>query len=118
MNSRVPNGFHQALVSTTVFLAGITLAYLKFFVLDTSSDDWSLFAVVSAGAAVIAMIIQVATLQRALLIANDDPERFSKTAKLLMWSIWILIGSGVSLIAAHWWQPWPDLTNWLNHGGS
>ena len=114
MNSKVPNGFHQAIVSATVFLAGATLAYLKFFVVDESAESWSLFAVVSALAACCAMIVQVVTLHRALQLTNDDPQMFARTVRLLMTSVWLLVASGVSLVIAHWWQPLPGLTQWMN----
>lgn len=116
--AKLPNGFHQALMSSTVFLAGITFAFLKFIVVDGAGKDWSLFAAISAVLAFMAIIIQAETLRRALQLANDDPARFTRTAKFLMGSIWLLLGSGAAAVLSHWWQPWPGLVTWLNPGGS
>ncbi|WP_321845103.1 MULTISPECIES: hypothetical protein [Paraburkholderia] len=114
MEPKIPGGFHQALVSATVFLSGTTLAYLKFFVVDASSQRWSLFAAISALIAFCAMILQAATLYRALQIENDNPRTFSRTVGVLMSSMWCLIVSGLSLAVAQWWQPLPALTHWMN----
>ncbi len=59
MSSKVPNGFHQAIVSATVFLAGITLGFLKFFVVDGSSGEWPLFAAFSVFGVVAAIVMQM-----------------------------------------------------------
>lgn len=114
MNPQLPNGFHQALVSSTVFLAGITLGYLKFIVVDSSAEDWSFFTGISALLAVAAILIQVETLRRALQIQNDDSRRFARTVGYLISSVWLLIASGASLVLAHWWRPFPGLLDWLN----
>ncbi len=113
----VPNGFHQAIVSATVFLAGITLAYLKFIVVDGSAQDWSFFAAVGAVLAFAAIVVQAETLRRALQLTNDDPVRFSRTAKFLIGSIWLLLASGIALVLDHFWQPFPGLVEWMNGGG-
>jgi hypothetical protein len=81
---------------------------------DESAESGSLFGVVSALAACCAMIVQVVTLHRALQITNDDPHTFARTVRLLMTSVWLPVGSGVSLVIAHWWQPLPRLTHWMN----
>jgi len=117
MGDQVPNGFHQALVSATVFLAGLTCAYIKFIAVDGSMGEWSLFAAVSTLGAFGAVMMQVETLRRALRTDNDDPRQFARTAGLLIRSVWLLIGSAVALAIAHWWQPWPALTQWMNSGG-
>lgn len=117
MSSKLPNGFHQALVSATVFLAGITSAYLKFIVVDGSATDWTFFAAVSALLAFAAIMVQAETLRRALQIANDDPLRFARTAKFLLSSVWMLLGSSLALVFAHWWQPFSNLVDWMNRAG-
>ncbi|WP_430911216.1 hypothetical protein [Methylobacterium sp. sgz302541] len=118
MKASVPNGFHQAIVSATVFLAGITFAYLKLIVLDEPTRNWTFFEAVGALLAFAAIVAQAETLRRALRIENDDPLRFARTARLLSGSVWILLGSGIAFVLAHWWQPFPGLVDWLNRAGS
>lgn len=110
MMPKVPNGFHQALVSATVFLAGITGAYLKFVVLDEFAKDCSLLSGISAALAFVAILMQAETLRRALLFSNDDPVRFARTAKLLTSSVWALLMAVFSMVLSHWWSP---LTGWV-----
>ena len=110
MMPKVPNGFHQALVSATVFLAGITGAYLKFVVMDEFAKDCSLLSGIGAVLAFVAILMQAETLRRALLFSNDDPVRFAGTAKLLTSSVWALLIAVFSLVLSHWWSP---LSNWV-----
>lgn len=114
MTSQVPNGFHQALVSATVFLAGITFAYLKFIVVDGSTQDWTLLAALSALLAIAAVLVQAETLRRSLQLANDDPARYTRSARFLMSSVWLLLGSALALVLAQWWHPFPGLVDWMN----
>lgn len=114
MNERMPNGFHPSLVNATVFLAGTTLAYLKFFILDTATERWSLFSAISTLIAIGALILQIVTLRRSLQIANDDPAIFAKTVRHLVWSAWLLFGSSLCVLISLWWQPLPNLTQWMN----
>ena len=118
MTARVPNGFHQAIVSATVFLAGITFAYLKLIVLDEPAGTWTFFDAIGAILAFAALIVQAETLRRALQLANDDPFRFARTAKLLTSSVWMLLGSGMAFLLGHWWQPFSGLVDWINRAGS
>jgi hypothetical protein len=114
MNERMPNGFHPSLINATVFLAGTTLAYLKFFILDTATERWSLFSAASIPIAFGALVLQIMTLHRSLQIANDDPATFQKTVRRLVWSAWLLLGSSLCLLLSLWWQPLPHLTQWMN----
>ena len=117
MMPKVPNGFHQALVSATVFLGGITGAYLKFVVVDEFAKNWSFFLIVSAVLAFVAILMQAETLRRALLFSNDDPVRFAATAKLLTRSVWALLIGVFAQVLTHWWCPFSSFVEWINNNG-
>ncbi len=113
VNIEMLNGFHQAIVSAMVFLAGTTLSYLKVFVVDGPEEHGCLRRD-----------------ERALRIRRDDRasshaapslvdrQRRSSTVRENSAPANVehrlLLGNGVSLVVAQWSRPLPGLTHWIN----
>lgn len=86
----VPTGFRTGLITAITVLLGFSLAFFRFWGFEVPGK-WSLRSIVSTGAVVVGILLQVIALFRSLRLEDDDPAEYRKTVR------WF-IASAVALV--------------------
>ena len=97
---RLPDGYRQGLITAITVLLGFSLAFLRFWGLE-SAGDWTLWALLSTGIAVLAVLLQLVALFRALQPEDDEEPEYRRTVKWFIASaVILLIGFLFALVEA------------------
>jgi hypothetical protein len=86
----VSNGYRTGIITAITVLLGFSLAFFRFWGFE-APGKWSVRSVVSTGAVIVAVLLQVIALFRALRLEDDDPAEYRKTVR------WF-IASAVALV--------------------
>lgn len=76
----VSTGFRTGIITAITVLLGFSLAFFRFWGFE-ASGKWSIRSIVSTGAVVVAVLLQVFALFRALRLEDDDPAEYRKTVR-------------------------------------
>ncbi len=89
--STVPQGYRQGLITAITVFLGFSLAFLRFWAFE-APGDWTPRSLVVAVGVVVAIILEIYALYRALRIADDSKQEYGKTVK------WFIASTAVMLL--------------------
>lgn len=96
----VPSGFRQGIITAITVLLGFSLAFWRFWGLE-SPGGWSLLSVFAAAALLGAVALQIVALFRALRIEDDEVAEYRQTVRWFIGSaIALLVGLAAAMIDA------------------
>jgi hypothetical protein len=82
IQSRLPNGYRQGMVTAATFLLSIALAYARFYF--TGPGEFTRYDWIDGPPLVASIVLLMLALFRALDLEDEKPSRFRTTRKLLM----------------------------------
>jgi hypothetical protein len=86
----LPQGYRQGVITAITVLLGFTLGFFRFWGFE-SPGHWTLRSFIPATTLVIAVMLQIIALFRALNVADDDEHEYRKTVKWFIASAVILL---------------------------
>jgi hypothetical protein len=87
----LPQGYRQGIITAITVLLGFTLGFFRFWGFE-SPGHWTLRSFVPATTLVVAVVLQIIALFRALDVADDDEHEYRKTVKWFVASAVVLLG--------------------------
>ncbi|HET7633801.1 MAG TPA: hypothetical protein VFK51_03635 [Burkholderiales bacterium] len=85
----LPEGYRQGLITAITVLLGFSLAFFRFWGFEVPGA-WSIRSIVSTGATVIAVALQIVALFRSLRLEDNEAVEYRKT-------VWWFIASVIAL---------------------
>jgi hypothetical protein len=86
----LPQGYRQGIITAITVLLGFTLGFFRFWGFE-SPGHWTLRSFIPATTLVVAVVLQIIALFRALNIADDEEHEYRKTVKWFIASAVILL---------------------------
>jgi hypothetical protein len=86
----LPQGYRQGIITAITVLLGFTLSFFRFWGFE-APGKWTLRSFIPATTLVIAVVLQIIALFRALNVADDDEHEYRKTVKWFIASAVILL---------------------------
>jgi hypothetical protein len=86
----LPQGYRQGIITAITVLLGFTLGFFRFWGFE-SPGHWTLRSFIPATTLVVAVVLQIIALFRALNIADDDEDEYKKTVKWFIASAVVLL---------------------------
>ena len=77
----LPQGYRQGIITAITVLLGFSLALFRFWGFE-APGEWTSRSIIAAATMVIAVVLQIVALFRALRLEDDDPNEYRKT---VMW---------------------------------
>jgi len=87
-----PPGYRHGIISAITVLLGFSLAFLRFWGLETTGK-WTAGSVLSTTILVVAIALQIGALFRSLRIEDDDEPEYRKTVR------WFVVSAVFMLLA-------------------
>ena len=98
--SPLPHGYRQGVVTAITVFLGFSMAFLRFWGIE-NPGEWTHQGVLSAIIIGVGIILQLASLFRALDVRDDDATRYQRTVKLFgAGVIVVLVGVVASILVA------------------
>ncbi len=88
----IPQGYRQGIITAITIVLGFSLAFLRFWAFE-APGEWTPRAIVGTAALIVAVMLEIYALFRALRIADDDEREYSKTV------VWFIASTVVLLFA-------------------
>ena len=86
----LPQGYRQGIITAITVLLGFTLGFFRFWGFE-SPGHWTLRSFIPATTLVIAVMLEIIALFRALNVADDDEHEYRKTVKWFIASAMVLL---------------------------
>jgi hypothetical protein len=86
----LPQGYRQGIITAITVLLGFTLGFFRFWGFE-APGHWTLRSFIPATTLVVAVMLQIVALFRALNIADDDEYEYKKTVKWFIASAVVLL---------------------------
>ena len=86
----LPQGYRQGIITAITVLLGFTLGFFRFWGFE-APGKWTLRSFIPATTLVVAVVLQIIALFRALNVADDDEHEYRKTVKWFIASAVILL---------------------------
>ena len=86
----LPHGYRQGIITAITVLLGFTLGFFRFWGFE-SPGHWTLRSFIPATTLVIAVVLEIIALFRALNVADDDEHEYRKTVKWFIASAVVLL---------------------------
>jgi hypothetical protein len=94
----LPAGYRQGVITAITVFIGFSLAFLRFWAFE-APGEWTPMSVIAVVIMVIPILGQILALYRALLVEDDDEDKYRTTIKLFVGSILgMLIALGFSAV--------------------
>jgi hypothetical protein len=94
----LPQGYRQGIITAITVLLGFTLGFFRFWGFE-SPGHWTLRSFIPATTLVVAVVLQIIALFRALDVADDDEHKYRKTVKWFIASaVTLLVGMILALV--------------------
>jgi hypothetical protein len=94
----LPHGYRQGIITAITVLLGFTLGFFRFWGFE-SPGHWTLRSFIPATTLVVAVVLQIIALFRALDVADDDEYKYKKTVKWFIASaVTLLVGMILALV--------------------
>ena len=87
----IPQGYRQGLITAITVFLGFSLAFLRFWAFE-APGDWTLRSTTVAVGVVVAIVLEIYSLYRALRIEDDTPQEYRKTVR------WFVASAAVMLL--------------------
>jgi hypothetical protein len=87
----VPQGYRQGLITSITVFLGFSLAFLRFWAFE-APGDWTTRSAVVAVGVVVAILLEIYSLYRALRIEDDTAAEYRKTVR------WFVASTAVMLL--------------------
>jgi hypothetical protein len=88
----VPAGFRQGLISAITVLLGFSLLFVRFWTFE-AEGQWSPSSVAAGLLLAVAVLLQIATLWRALQVRDEAVREYEKTLRWFLGSTVVLMVS-------------------------
>jgi hypothetical protein len=79
----LPPGYREGIITAITVLLGFSLAFFRFWGFE-AEGQWSSRSVLAAGILIVAVLMQIVALFRALRIADDDETEYEKKVGSLL----------------------------------
>lgn len=86
----VPSGYRQGIITAITLFLGFSLAFLRFWVFE-APGQWSVRALIATVALLIAIVIEIYALFRALRLVDDERHEYEKTVTWFLASAVVLL---------------------------
>lgn len=93
----IPQGYRQGIITAITVLLGFSLGFLRFWGFE-APGQWTYRSFVPAVTLVMAVVLQIIALYRALRLVDDEEHEYQKTVKWLIASAVVLL-LGLTLAA-------------------
>ena len=94
----VPDGYRQGLITAITVLLGFSLSFLRFWGLE-APGQWTWQSFISTGVSILAIVLQLIALFRALQIEDQSVLEYRKTVRWFICSaIALLVGLSLALV--------------------
>jgi len=90
--STLPQGYREGIITAVTVVLGFTLAFFRFWGFE-APGKWSYKSFFTAVSLVIAMVLQLITLFRAVRLEDDDANEYRKTTRWFFTSAAVLVAS-------------------------
>lgn len=96
----LPEGYRQGLITAITVLLGFSLAFVRFWGLE-APGRWSFSSLISTGAALVAVVLQLIALIRSLRLEDNEEAEYRRTVRWFVASaVALLVGFLFALIEA------------------
>jgi hypothetical protein len=85
----VPEGYRQGIITAITVLLGFSLAFFRFWGFE-APGSWTVRSVLSTGAVILAVVLQIIALFRSLRLEDNHEKEYRKT-------VWWFIASAIAL---------------------
>ncbi len=82
----LPTGYRQGVISAITLFLGFSLLFLRYWSFE-ASGDWTIKSGIAALLVIIAIVLDIVALWRALQVKDDDEGEYGKTLRWFMVSI-------------------------------
>lgn len=86
----IPQGYRQGIITAITVLLGFSLGFLRFWGFE-APGEWTYRSIIPAITLVLAIMLQIIALYRALRLVDDEEHEYQKT-------VWWFIASAVALL--------------------
>jgi hypothetical protein len=86
----LPQGYRQGIITAITVLLGFSLGFLRFWGFE-APGQWTYRSIIPAITLVLAIVLQIIALYRALRLVDDEEHEYQKT-------VWWFIASAVALL--------------------
>jgi hypothetical protein len=98
----VPDGYRQGVITAITVLLGFSLTFFRFWGFE-APGRWTVRSIVSTGALVVAVILQIIALFRSLRLEDQTEGEYRKTVKWFIASaIALLLGLLFAIVELAW----------------
>ncbi|VTU24744.1 hypothetical protein SRS16CHR_03515 [Variovorax sp. SRS16] len=92
----LPAGYREGVITAITVMIGFSLSFVRYWAFE-APGDWTANSVIALIVLVIPIVVQIYTLYRALLVADDDETTYRSTIR---WFIGSICGMLVSVALA------------------
>lgn len=86
----VPQGYRQGLITSITVFLGFSLAFLRFWAFE-APGNWTPRSIVVTLGVVVAIVLEIYALHRALRIADDTAQEYGKTVRWFIASTVVML---------------------------
>jgi len=87
----ISDGYRQGIITAITVFLGFSLTFLHYWIFE-APGEWALRSVVVAIALIVAILLELYALFRALRLADDNEREYGKTV------IWFIASAGIMLV--------------------
>jgi len=92
----LPPGYREGMITAITVIIGFSLSFVRYWAFE-APGDWTMRSVFALVVLLVPIVVQIYTLYRALLVADDDEATYATTVK---WFIGSICGMLVSVSVA------------------
>lgn len=98
LGEALPQGYRAGIITAITVLLGFSLSFLRFWGFE-APGEWTFQSIIPAFTLILAIVLQITALYRALSLKDDDEHEYRKT---VLWLITSAIMMLIGLAAAVW----------------
>lgn len=87
----ISDGYRQGIITAITVFLGFSLTFLHYWIFE-APGEWALRSIVVAVALIVAILLEIYALFRALRLADDNEREYGKTV------IWFIASAGTMLV--------------------
>lgn len=92
MDSPLPQGYRQGIITAITVMLGFTLAFFRFWGFE-APGEWTYKSIIAAVGLAVALLLELVALFRAVRLEDDDVVQYRTTTRWFFASVTVLVAS-------------------------